>query len=232
MSERTRAQQAAKLNVAPVSNGMLQRKCACGNHANGGECEGCNEQKQTLQRATRNPKPQTRNSDGVPPVVREVLPSPGQPLDSATRAFFEPRFGHDFSHVRVHTDVKAADTARAVNALAYTVGWNIVFGAGSYEPGNAVGMKLVAHELAHTIQQRHATNVPASEEIPLGPRDSLQEQEATSAAQNLGLSASRTAIAQCIQRKTWDDLPIYEERPEIAGQKAKTCPISATGTLS
>ena len=64
----------------------------------------------------------------APPIVREVLSSDGQPLDIATRAYFEPRFGHDFGSVRVHTDTRAAESARVVNALAYTVGNDIVFG--------------------------------------------------------------------------------------------------------
>src|SRR5262249_33693260 len=71
---------------------------------------------------------------GVPPIVEEVLNSPGKPLDAATRQLMESRFGHDFSHVRVHTDAKAAASARAVNAQAYTVGRDIVFGQGRYQP--------------------------------------------------------------------------------------------------
>ncbi len=64
--------------------------------------------------------------NSVPPIVHEVLSSPGQSLDTGTRAFMEPRFGHDFSGVRVHTDAGAAESARAVNALAYTVGQDVV----------------------------------------------------------------------------------------------------------
>jgi hypothetical protein len=71
---------------------------------------------------------------GVPPIVNEVLRSPGQPLDAAICTFMEPRFGYDFSQVRVHTDARAAESARAVNALAYTVGRDVVFGAGQYAP--------------------------------------------------------------------------------------------------
>jgi|GEM_PF-4380897 len=93
----------------------------------------------------------------APPIVHEVLGSPGQPLDAATRSFMEPRFGHDFSHVRVHTDAKAAESAKAVNALAYTVGKDVVFGAGAYQPRTNQGRSLMAHELAHTIQ--HAISV-------------------------------------------------------------------------
>jgi hypothetical protein len=77
----------------------------------------------------------------------------GYSLDPATRTFFESRLGHDFSEVRIHTDNPAADSARGLNALAYTVGRDIVFGAGQYSPGSTSGQKLLAHELVHTIQQ-------------------------------------------------------------------------------
>jgi hypothetical protein len=89
----------------------------------------------------------------VPPIVHDVLNSPGQPLDQSLRDFFEPRFGHDFSQVRVHSDAKAAESARAVNALAYTVGQDVVFGLGQYAPAAGEGQNLLAHELAHVVQQ-------------------------------------------------------------------------------
>src|SRR5947209_15066228 len=76
----------------------------------------------------------------------------GQPLDAGTRAFMESRFGHDFSRVRVHTDSRAAESAQAINALAYTVGRNVVFGRGQYAPGTSEGSKLLAHELTHVVQ--------------------------------------------------------------------------------
>ena len=91
----------------------------------------------------------------APPIVHDVVGSSGQPLDAGTRAFMEPRFGHDFSKVRVHTDAKAADSARAVQARAYTVGRNVVFGAGKYGPGTQAGRGLLGHELAHVVQQEH-----------------------------------------------------------------------------
>jgi Domain of unknown function (DUF4157) len=81
----------------------------------------------------------------APPIVHEVVSSPGQPLDPATRDVMEPRFGYDFSHVRMHTDTKAAESARAVNALAYTVGRDIVFGSGRYSPTGFEGQELLAH---------------------------------------------------------------------------------------
>ena len=77
----------------------------------------------------------------------------GQPLSPSLRAFYEPRFGHDFSRVRVHHDARAADSARGVNAQAFTVGHHIVFGAGRYAAETEQGRRLIAHELTHTIQQ-------------------------------------------------------------------------------
>jgi hypothetical protein len=81
------------------------------------------------------------------------LKSPSQPLDPETRAIMEPRFGEDFSGVRVHADSQAAKSASAVNALAYTLGQDVVFGAGRYQPRTVSGQRLLAHELAHTVQQ-------------------------------------------------------------------------------
>jgi hypothetical protein len=92
----------------------------------------------------------------APPIVEEVLRSPGQPLDTPTRTFFESRFGHEFSRVRVHTDAKAAASARAVSAHAYTVGPDVVLAEGRYAPGSASGRRLLAHELAHVVQQGSA----------------------------------------------------------------------------
>src|SRR5579862_9057247 len=85
-------------------------------------------------------------------VVQNVLNSPAKSLDSNTRGFFEPRFGHDFSRVRVHSDAEAAASTRALNASAYTVGQHIAFDSGKYEPGTREGQKLLGHELAHTMQ--------------------------------------------------------------------------------
>jgi hypothetical protein len=77
----------------------------------------------------------------------------GQPLPESVRTFFEPRLGQDFSQVRVHTGTQASESAQSVNALAYTVGHDIVFGAGQYSPETDSGRKLLAHELTHTLQQ-------------------------------------------------------------------------------
>src|SRR5262249_11806820 len=88
------------------------------------------------------------------PRVTSLTADAGTPLDPKTRDFMEPRFGFDFSHVRIHTDAGAADAARSVNARAYTLGNDVVFGSGNYAPGTADGQRLIAHELTHVVQQR------------------------------------------------------------------------------
>ncbi len=93
-------------------------------------------------------------------MVNTVLQSGGQPLDTETRAFMESRFGYDFGRVRVHTDHRAAETALAIHALAYTVGHNVVFGTGQYAPRTTEGRHLLAHELMHTLQQGPRGNAP------------------------------------------------------------------------
>lgn len=205
MSAQSRTPTSSNLpqTLAAVPTGLLQRKCACGTHTvAGGECASCGKAKASLnhQRAATNAEPVNE----VPPIVHEVLLSPGQPLKPATRALMESRFGHNFSHVqvsasapdrtqtkltigqagdqyereadamaermayaptpklgrgynfgdvRIHTGPKAADSARAVDAVAYTVGRDIVFGAGQYAPDTARGRQVLAHELTHVAQQ-------------------------------------------------------------------------------
>jgi hypothetical protein len=90
----------------------------------------------------------------APSFVYDVLNSGGQMLDSDTRNFFEPRFGHDFSDVRIHDNKKAAESANSINALAYTVGNDIVFNKGQYSPNTDTGKKLLGHELTHVLQQK------------------------------------------------------------------------------
>lgn len=129
----------------------IQGRCACGSSAGDtGECAACRQTRaERMQRAATPPGP----LGDVPPIVHGVLRSPGQPLDAATRTFMESRFGYDFSGVRVHVDARAAESARAVSALAYTVGQDVVFGAEQYAPRTAKGKRLLAHELTHVLQQ-------------------------------------------------------------------------------
>ena len=156
----------------PGCSGVLQRKCSCGGSAGVvGEFDGCDKQGLSLQRSTQHSEVVTRSFAGVPPIVHEVLGTSGQPLDPETRAFMEPRFGHDFGAVRVHTDVKAAESARALSALAYTVGPHVMFGTAQYAPSSAAGRFLLAHELTHVIQQKGQTESFGGRLSLGGPKD-------------------------------------------------------------
>jgi hypothetical protein len=171
----------------PASSNLLQRKCACGQRTiAGGECSECSKDRQTLQRSTSDPE--TRSPGQVPPIVHEVLRSPGQELDEQSRAFFEPLFDHDFSHVRVHTDQRAEHSARTVNALAYTVGHNVVFGAGQFAPTTTQGRRLLAHELTHVVQQG-GSNVFGAPSAISSPND-VGEREAENASQAVATGRS------------------------------------------
>ena len=121
----------------------VQRKCSCGGTCDDGKAEQADEEHGRVHRmpVTASGSGHTSSHSSAPPIVHEVLRAPGQPLDPAARAFFEPRFGHDFSRICVHTDAKAGESARAISARAYTVGDQIVFGAGQY--GHPVGLSSV-----------------------------------------------------------------------------------------
>jgi len=109
---------------------------------------------------------QAKEAPGHTPTVRaglasrnQALRGGGRPLPEAVRAFFEHRFGYDFSNVRVHTGADAADLARSINARAFTVGRDIVFGSNEYAPQCATGQQLLAHELMHVVQQGAARGI-------------------------------------------------------------------------
>ena len=145
----------------PPQISRLQRKCA--------QCEEEQIQRQPMDEEMREEEAlpfQAKEVAGqtpqVTPAVKaqvDELRGGGQPLPESARAFFEPRFGRDFSLVRIHTDGQAAESTRAVNALAYTVGNHVVFGAGKYSPSGDDGRRLLAHELAHVTQAGAATTI-------------------------------------------------------------------------
>jgi hypothetical protein len=123
----------------------LMRKCDC---PAGAPCS-CADQ-ESMQRSASGPAP----AGGIPAVVGQVTGAGGgAPLDPSLRERFEPRFGVDFGSVRIHTGPRATESARAVNALAYTVGRDIVFADGHYAPHTERGARLLAHELTHVVQQ-------------------------------------------------------------------------------
>lgn len=116
----------------------------------------------TMQRARAAAAPSVHDA---PNLVDDALASGGRPLSAEARAFFEPRFGHDFSHVRVHTDSAAAGSATAMQARAYTVSNHIAFAPGHYSPGTEAGKYLLAHELTHVVQQTGAGFANAGERV-------------------------------------------------------------------
>jgi hypothetical protein len=143
----------AAMSPSSGSGAGLQRACAGG--GTGDDCKHAEETHAHVQMKAAGPA--STGAIEAPPIVHEVLSSPGQPLDKAARDFMEPRFGHDFSGVRVHTDDRAAESASAVQARAYAVGSNVVFGAGAFAPGTHEGQKLLGHELAHVVQQGNSS---------------------------------------------------------------------------
>jgi hypothetical protein len=140
-----------------VRTPVLRRKCGCGQHTGGGECEGCKKKKESgeaedplLRRSAFNRNPVS----DVPRSVRDAVRYQGQPLDNPTRQRLESSFRCDLSRVRVHSDATAATAASDINARAFTLGQNIWFGLNEFSPRSTSGFHLLAHEVAHTVQQR------------------------------------------------------------------------------
>ncbi|MFP3556894.1 DUF4157 domain-containing protein [Paraburkholderia sp. SIMBA_049] len=195
----------------------LQRKCACGAYASGGECEGCRREKHGD--AQRSASGGARGGvERAPPIVHDVLRSSGEPLGRAARALFESRFAHDFSRVRVHRDGQATRSAQAIDALAYTVGNHIVFAEGQYAPDTIAGSRILAHELTHVVQQGGQTPSPG-EPLLIDP-SAVEEHEAIANAalsDRLGLLTAGS-VSHALQRACMTGAKC----PANAGQGAKT----------
>jgi Domain of unknown function (DUF4157) len=131
--------------ISQAAPPTLSRKCA--------QCEE-EEKRDPLHRKEATADAGGMGGEAAPPIVDSVLASPGRALDPATHDFMASRFGTDFGNVRIHTGADAARSAAAVGARAYTVGQNVVFGSGQYDPAGNDGRRLLAHELAHVVQQR------------------------------------------------------------------------------
>ena len=151
--------------------------CAGGGGCRTWQAEGPGHKREGLQTTHL----QSAGSDRTtaPPTVYEALSSPGQPLAAATRAFMEPRFGHDFSGVRVHFGPLAEQSTRDVNANAYTVGQHMVFGAGRFAPETHYGRRLIAHELTHVVQQSsaHGSDVGHKRDLSRGFQNDVIQRE-------------------------------------------------------
>jgi len=219
---------------------VLQRDCGCG-----GTCADCSS-KQPDQDHHSEPSGMHRHSAAepvsspVPPVVHEVLSSAGQPLDASTRAFMEPRFARDFQSVRIHTGTKASESAKAVRALAYTVGQDIVFAEGQYAPGSYRGQHLLAHELVHTVQQAGASRGPIA---GISQPGDATEREADQVAERvmrmeepphmMSIEGPPEAVQECardaassvrLQRQGSDEHPQEEEELYEAGDQIMALP--------
>jgi hypothetical protein len=182
--------------------------------------------------AARPAPPRLRPGAGAPlgpsPAgVRDVIAAGGQPLDDVARAFMEPRFGHDFGQVRIHTDARAAESARRLNAAAYTVGKHIVFGAGRYQPNAEAGRLLLAHELTHVLQQEAgAGSAPVQKQDDLtrgGPEYTVDD---AIARLELALSVAQMTLADpdldadrrsLIERQVARLQPVLEQLPGAQG---------------
>ncbi len=222
MNQRLMLQAKPDTTPTAITRPVLQRKCACDTHTRGGECADCGKNRgHSFQRSVVGNQVETE----VPPTVHEVLRSPGQPVDTATRAFFESRFGHDFSQVRVHTDGKAAESVRAVNALAYTVGNDVVFGNGQYAAATPAGRRLLGHELSHVVQQSGARGGRALQGTPTinQPGDAFEHQADAAAERIMVGEPARgmlTSSPPAVQRQTpggdaEKKPPEKKETPEI-----------------
>lgn len=189
---------------------LLQRKCACGDQA---------EKDQSARTRTA--------------AIQNGLRSPGQTLAETTRRFFESRFEHDFSSVRVHTDAAAGESAHALNARAYTLGSDMVFSSGEYAPQSSAGRRLLGHELIHVMQQSDQVqrmSIGGEPKIEIGQNDAL-EREADEVSRDLDEGALKrvrqrgsAAHVQRAPASAGDDLGTCMEK---AGADAAECSPSA-----
>ena len=176
--------------TAPVtlrSARVVQRACSCGAKGHE-ECESC--RKKRLQRQVAGGGGQVA---GLVPA--SFHPGGGAALDASTRCALEPLFGVSFDRVRIHADAQSDRRARDVQARAFTLGQDIHFARGEYRPGDRDGLSLLAHELAHTIQQRRATGLPSDAPLEVDAPDSAFETEADAAARRV-LDGGAIAIRQ------------------------------------
>jgi hypothetical protein len=216
---------------------LLQRRCACG-----GQCEDCKKTK--LQRREAD-SANGSTAVAAPRIVHQVLDSAGQAMDWDTRAFMEPRFGHSFGSVRIHSDELAARSAKSVHALAYTVGQHVVFGERQYAPRTRTGQSLIAHELAHVLQQSSNTgnlqtrSWPAENRqgsrqenaLQIGPSEDVYEREADAASEAVMAAENvhpegRQAPKSLLQRTS---MPLLQRRLVVNPNDTVPLPTGQAG---
>lgn len=182
-----------------VAEEVFQKKpspCACG-----GSCPACQGKKKVEVQRQVEPGRGEAAASVADDFVQNL--GPGRPLDPTARAFFEPRFGHDFSQVRIHHDSEAAQAANLVHARAFTLGNDVVFNAGEYSPADIQGQVLLAHELVHVLQQA-GREPSASARLQIVPAHSPSEREADALADRIvnGLPRQQHAISAQAQTGT------------------------------
>jgi hypothetical protein len=175
-----------------------------------------------LQRVVGNAGVQALLDEEQPSPVHDVVGSGGgSPLETDTRGLMEERLGQDFSDVRVHTGQKADESARSINAQAYTVGTDVVFRSGHYSPGTDTGQRVLAHELTHVVQQKAGpvAGTPAPGGIRLSdPSDPFEQaaERAAEQAMNQPAPAAQASGETAVQRQG------EEEEEEETAQTAQT----------
>jgi len=151
MSEPTTIEQSH--NNLSIQTPVIQRVCPqCEKELKRQPTEDIEEEEEELLQAKEMPGQSPEVSNELEGSISS-LRGGGQPLSSSVRNYMEPRFGHNFNQVRVHTDTQAANVTRSINARAFTLGQDVVFGSGQYSPGTNEGRRLLAHELTHVAQQ-------------------------------------------------------------------------------
>jgi hypothetical protein len=189
------------------------------------KCVACGEE-------ARPPQPRIHRSSvvpscGDPAILQDVLHTPGQPLDLQSRAYFEPRFGHDFSHVRVHADPLSAKSAQSVGALAYTVGQHVFFQTGQYVLRTHSGSRLLAHELAHVVQYASSPQVPMLRRAPDDVKPPVPDPGHTPfnfISESPALGNWKVAVKGMLEREFQKNFSSFEEAQENFRQHLKAMP--------
>ena len=192
-------------------------------------CTACAAEKKAMDDETLLQRRTTEDGASGPPLVDAVLARPGAPLDAHVRGRMENRFNHDFGGVRIHDDALAHESARSVGAAAYTVGSGIVFGPGRYRPGTREGGHLLAHELAHTVQQGGLQRRAIDGALAVDPYPAL-EQEAERAA-DAAMSpdsvtmprlsrVAATVLSRAAEARTWKPTTMVTSPPVLGEERS------------
>lgn len=154
-----------------------------------------------------------RAASSAPAIVRDALQAPGRPMDASTRAYMQQRFGCDFARVRVHNDAHAERSAQAVSARAYTVGNDVVFAAGQYSPHTAEGRRLLAHELAHVVQQEGKSDT--APDMPVIRRKKEEQLQTPAQALQTALKGDDDAVRDLTKAPQWPSVKLTPEEAAV-----------------